>query len=593
MAGNAKKQLCLNLLLESDRTISSWQPEGLENFLEDWKNCKPPSYKIKKFPIAENLENNTKSKEQYSLAQEMAYKKLSVCGVDPAGGKTSVSLYWWHECNNEYPLMIALPRQNQVIGLFESLKADYKRVYGNKKINMEAVFNGRRQDDNWKDNKWTSQNPDDLLVSDINILVFDRFLSPYYKRRQSSEFLKMLKSHLILDEFHEFKSLSKMIPSLKEILTIRDWMNSGVKTLMLSGTPEPSLLELLCVNNTNIFKRTELSPRENHKFKMFIEKKPLEEIQQFLPDCLYSFLRVEFCQKIFSLFLKTVKDKIKMIHSYFTASDKEKLLKAILKEHGKKQESVIPVRFENSDSYGREKAEKLKQDQYTSDKSVITSKMLQSSYNLSFKKAVLELSQPYMDCQTAGRINRFGNKPEAEMCFIYDDETEEFFDESRAGFKEIHKKWKKHIASFIENQKGKAVSIRKLMESYDNFWNEDNIKKSLEILKKQQKKAVEELNKYTPKRFSMGKNKKTSSINSLFRGDSYLLSACAVDEKGQPTDQLKDEDLLSEGRGWLIQKINLAMQHCLKLGSTCKKANKINEEEKFEYKKHANGFFWL
>ena len=560
-AYNAKKQLCLNLLLEADRTVSSWEVDELTDFLNKWKSYKISVHKTDKFSIEENLDENKKSKEQYNLANEMANKKISVCGVDPAGGKTSVSLYWWHKCNNEYPLMIALPRQNQVTGLFKSLESDCKRVYGNKKIKMETVFNGQRQDYNWK-----TKDTDDLLVSDINILVFDRFLSPYYKRKQSSEFLKMLKSHLILDEFHEFNTLPKMIPSLKEILTIRNWLKSDVKTLMLSGTPEPSLLKLLCVEEKSIFKREKLSPRNEHKFKITIKEKSQEEKQKFYPDCLYSYLRVDSCQNVFSKFFKKDRGKLKMIHSYFTVSDKKELLEDILKEHGKEQKSA------------------------KSDKSVITSKMLQSSYNLSFNKAVVELSQPYMDCQTAGRINRFGTKPEAEIQFFYNDKTEDFFNENRAGFKEIHKSWKKHILSFIEDHKDHTFSIRKLMESYDNFWNQENIQNSLAVLTKRQEEAIKELNKYMPKRFILGRKTKTSGLNSLFRGDSQYLSACVVDDKGQPIDQLKNDYLLNEGRDWLIQKINSAMQYCLKSDPKCKKANKINNEEVFEYNKYINYF---
>ena len=567
VASNAKKQLCLNLLLEADRKVSSWKPEILKEFLEVWRSRQIPYHKIEKLPISENLENNTKSKEQYNLAQKMTGKKLSVCGVDPAGGKTSISLYWWHESNNEYPLMIALPRKHQVTGLFESLKEDCKRIYGNKKINMESVFNGKRQDDNWQDNDWTPENLNDLLISDINILVFDRFLSPYYKRNQSSEFLKMLRSHLILDEFHEFKDISKMIPALKEILTIRSWLTSGVKTLMLSGTPEPSLLKLLCIERSSIFERTELSARDNHKFKILVEKKNSEEVKQFFPDCLYSFLKVESCQNIFSIFFKTIRDKIKMIHSYFTVSDKRELLKEILKEHGKKENTS------------------------TVDKAVITSKMLQSSYNLSFNKAIVELSQPYMDCQTAGRINRFENKSNAEIHFFYNDNSESFFNESQAGFKEIHKNWQKHIRSFIENQKGHFISIRKLMECYDNFWSENsNIEKSLEILQKRQKEAIQELNRYIPKRFSSGKSTQFISLNSLFRGESRYLSACIVDDSGKSQGQLYGENLLSESRNWFIEKIKESLPICLQSNIKCEKANKILNEEIFEYNKYVKNF---
>ena len=183
VAFNAKKQLCLNLLLESDRTVSSWSLGELNKFLRSWKTQATPQNKTSGFSILEDWESKPQSKEQYNLAQKMANKKLSICGVDPAGGKTSISLYWWYKCNNKYPLMIALPRQHQVTGLFKSLKQDKERIYSKQQINIEGVFNGKRQYENWKDNDWTPKNPDDLLISDINILVFDRFLSPYYKRK--------------------------------------------------------------------------------------------------------------------------------------------------------------------------------------------------------------------------------------------------------------------------------------------------------------------------------------------------------------------------------------------------------------------------
>ncbi len=569
VACNAKKQLCLNLLLESDRAVSSWNLEKLQNFLSSWKDHKVFIGKVSKnkFYIKENLEESKKSKEQHELAKAMSHKKLSVCGVDPAGGKTSISLYWWYECNNKHQLMIVLPRQNQVTGLFESLKTDLKRVFENEKINMEAVFNGIRQDDNWKENSWKPKNSDDLLISDINILVFDRFLSPYYKRSQSSEFLKMLKSHLILDEYHEFKSLSKMIPSLKEILTIRSWLNSEVKTIMLSGTPEPDLLRCLNINNNDIFKREKLSPRDNHKFKIDLKEENYKEQKlRFISDCMYSFLRVESCQKIFSKFYfnKTYKDKIKMIHSYFTVSDKKKLLVEILKKHGKNQE---------------EKA---------NNQSVITSKLLQSSYNLSFKNAIVELSQPYMDCQTLGRVNRFEDKYDSKIYFIYNEETEKFFNKNKADFKDIHENWKNHITVFVKKHKGHAVSIRDIMQHYDAFWNdEDNIKKSLEILKEKQKKAIEELNGYTPKRLQHKKGATSSNLNSLFRGESRYLSACVINDKKEPIEQLYGENLLNESRDWFTNKLNEALNHCLKTKNKCEIANQVND---FEYNKYIRSF---
>ena len=458
-------------------------------------------------------------------------------------------------------MIIALPRQHQVTGLFYSIEEDCKRIYGkDHNIKIEGVFNGQRQHCNWK-----AEKSSELLTSDINIMVFDRFLSPYYKRSQSSEFIKMLRSHLVLDEFHEFKEIPKMIPALKEILTIRShWLHSDseVKTLMLSGTPEPSLLKYISVEDGCVFKRDQLSTRENHKFKISAQIMKIKEVNAFKPDCLYSFLRVENSQEIFAKLLKAQTDQIKLIHSYFTDEDKKELLESILQEHGSKKILI-------------------------SDKSVITSKMLQSSYNLSFQKALVELSQPHADCQTAGRINRFENKKDAQICFIYNDETEKFFNKRKADFQEIHKKWQGYLLDFIQQQDGNFITIRDLMKAYDNFWTDENIKVSCEILERQQTEAIKDLNKYIPKRSLSGKNKKAQVFNSLFRGESRLLSACVVDDDGQPVKQLQGVCLLSESRDWFITKITEAMRVCLETKSKCQKANQINNsEEVFEFNKY-------
>ena len=203
------------------------------------------------------------------------------------------------------------------------------------------------------------------------------------------------------------------------------------------------------------------------------------------------------------------------------------------------------------------------------------------------------MSQPSTDCQIAGRVNRFENKPDAEIHFIHHEDSEDFFNEKRAEFKEIHKRWKTHILSFIQDHEGKFVSIRTMMESYDNFWNKDNndnINESLKILEKQNKNAIEVLNRYIPKRLFHGEKIKTSSLNSLFRGDSKYLSACVVDDKGSPINQLQDDDLLNESRPWYINKIERAMTNCLRTIDKCNKSNKVNNHEVFDYKKYIEIF---
>ncbi|CAO1296095.1 unnamed protein product, partial [Diamesa hyperborea] len=365
-------------------------------------------------------ESDIRSKEQIDLSKKIAEHKMTICSVDPGAGKTSIALYW-HLLNyqkNPCKLIFALPKQVQVTGVFETISRDLERIcLNNSDISIEGVFSGKRQ---YVSNVSDGSN---LLSSDINIMVFDRLLSPCYERKQFGEFISALRSNLVLDEFHEFCWLYSMIEPLKEIIKIRKWINNGAKTLFLSGTPDPSLIRILFGDDSSdnkimIFPRDSLSPMNTNKSYLVLKDTFPDNIPQ---DSLVSFNTVANSQEYM---LNKDLSNILHVHSKFTESDKKEKIYEILSEHS-----------ENC-----------------SDKITVTAKILQSSFNLNYKNGFLVCSHPNTDAQTWGRINRFDNKYNGYIIMILESEFS-IFDDNKLGHKSINKRWEEFLKSNISTEK--------------------------------------------------------------------------------------------------------------------------------------------
>jgi CRISPR-associated protein Cas1 len=561
-AVDAEKRIVLAILIEADRIVSRFTSEELQKFI--LKPCLPIQTDNKSFNFQKI--QSKRSDDQFNLASEMTKNSISICGADPGSGKTSISLYWWNFNEVKLPLMIALPRQNQVTGIFNTLIKDTKRIFIGEDLRIKGFFNGQIQHDNIEQIGLDSKIESELDSSNINIMVFDRLLSPCYERKQNSEFLLMLKSHLVLDEFHEFTNLHRMRPALKEVITIRSWFDPivGPKTLLISGTPEPALVRSLGLDSKKIFTREKLEPFKDRliSLRLLEENKTFESFQKDLnKDTLFTFLKVKDAQLLFS---KSIENSIPsaLIHSEFTDTDKKKILNSILVEYGENGLSRYPV---------------------------LSSKMLQSSYDLNFRKAFCEISLPFTDCQTIGRVNRFGNKDDAEVNFFIQDSSISNFNDNRGKFKIIYQLWLNHLKSVVGQ--GVKFKYRDLIKNlYDDFWTENTILTAIECLNKYENEERVYLKSWYPKRISLQKNKKNNihKINRRysFRGESLLASAVVVNNDLKYQRQLTENDLLSVSSAWEMSALRDACKQVIKPSLI----KDLNSGDVFDFSKYTKSF---
>jgi hypothetical protein len=330
------------------------------------------------------------------LARKLANDSISVCGVDPGAGKTRIALMWWLlRTSAPRSLIVALPRQVQVTGLFHLIEKDLAEVAdGWERTCVEGFFDGSRQHFSGPSEKR------DLPSTsvDIRIVVFDRLLSPTYRRDQFSEYLHMLYSDLVLDEFHEFSQQHLMRPALREILQIRAWLTSGGRTLLLSGTPDPGLSRSLGLQK--VFGRSELQDFQQRKVVVRSVKPDSIEIPK--KDALISFNTVTQAQTCYLQLLRSGKiekaEDVLLVHSFFVKEVRRQKVEKLLDDV--KNSKGLPL--------------------------TITSKMLQSSYDLDYGEGLLFLSLPNTDVQTIGRINRFGHR-DGKVTFVHESEDDVLF----------------------------------------------------------------------------------------------------------------------------------------------------------------------
>jgi CRISPR-associated endonuclease/helicase Cas3 len=550
----ALKRLCLNILIEADRWISQKNANSLNIYIN---NKEEQDYKItnneNRFELC-SFSNDSRSQKQHLLSEKIANNLISICAMDPGSGKTSIALLAHAiACkeNRNRPLIIALPKQLQVTGLFHTIKQDINRIFKtSEQYSIEGFFSGKRQHN-------TDNVTNETLSSDINILTFDRFLSPSYERDQFNEFIKMLHSNLVLDEFHEFAWLPRMIYSLQEILRIRSWIGSGQKTILLSGTPDPALIKILYIKDAQYFTRNELDPTYESKTKIQYVEDDLYMAQK--EDQLISYNTID---QLHESLLNIELEKSDIIHSRFSDKHKIEKIQILLEKYGR----TSPI----------------------NNTCTITAKILQSSFNLNYKNASLKVSHPSTDAQTWGRINRFGNKPLGHI-YMVREQNKNIFKKHLLGYKETIQKWHSFLQEHTKTEK--EYSIRELLsELYDNFWLiEGHIDIAYKELSERVNDSKEDLKAWFPFR-DQYKNKNTSpkkrgkDCKRSFRDQSLLLSAIVKDDKGEAISQLKGDDLISLSNTYEIKEYKDLIPLIIPFK---KEINKINEEIFFSFNKYS------
>jgi CRISPR-associated protein Cas1 len=567
------KRLMLGILIEADRSVSSLAPSVLIEYVQADYNSTTKEWfgisnagSIGKPPLFEK-KCSYHDEQQLNLVSTLVGKTTVACGIDPGEGKTSIGILWWLELNKkrikQRPLVIALPRQHQTMGLFQTIQKDLLRILGKNKVTIEYIFNGKVQGANYQ----REEDEYDLLKSDINILVFDRLLSPNYERRQHSEFMFSLNADLILDEFHEFTMIPTMIQPLREILNIRKTYVDS-RTLLLSGTPDPSLLEVLGLNPIDhLVTRDKISVFKERKIKF--QTKAIDQLVFAMQGrrSLFSFPTVQETQEEFC---RVYDPSNEIIHSKFTDHQKNEKIAKILENYGEFGSAQFPVK---------------------------SSKMLQSSYDISFEFGELVSSLPNIDSQTLGRINRHGHYNENATVVFYIPNESSVYTENRLGFSKLHKSWVKYLENAIGLERD--MTYREFMtDVYDRFWkNKGNVAESIQEIRRQKQEVDRDvLDAWFPIRFVIAKNETEKAKNegnvrgyrkSGFRGVSCPISACRYDKNGDRVGQLVGDDLLTISDKWRIRVFKELTGRLLDLCTSNKKEASLNIYESFSFSKYS------
>ncbi|MFZ3229001.1 MAG: CRISPR-associated endonuclease Cas3'' [Pseudobdellovibrio sp.] len=558
---SAVRKLVLNILIEADREISSLSSEQLLVYI-DLNSKLSENVHTKVIHLKKLDRSDLRSNAQHELAVKIRKFPISICGIDPGDGKTRITLITWiNNSNNERKLLFALPRQAQVTGLYYTVKKDLESILApQSKVEVNAIFNGKVQHSNW--------NHDDikLLQADINILVFDRLLSPSYERKQVSEFMTMLRSDLAVDEFHEFSYSIRMLPALKEILYLRqNFSESGPKTILLSGTPDPALVKLLSLNpeKYQTLNRNELDVFVERKFKIkFGGNSASEEIK---PRMLISTLTVKKAQENYIAYINSG-GTCYLIHSSFTEISKKEKIELLLIHYGKDglAEGVV-----------------------------FAARMLQSSFDLNFQHGSIATSVPSVDIQTLGRINRFGNQMNSTIHFYSSDEDKTgYFKDNKFGYENLHIDWNNYLnEKILKIQNNLEITFRELVEIlYDDFWTEERIKNVATKMLEYESKEHSYLKNWFPKRFKVLQTKNSLKKNNLklsFREVSLLASARIVNDHGMPIGILKDEELISASGLWKIKCLNDVLKT---VHNSTGMSTLNNSDNCFNYSKYSRWF---
>lgn len=518
----ARKTLLLTVMVEADKWISSKTVQELDWFLNDKPHAREEVKRMisnvqgltdnnlafKPIPDGTPDHRVTQSQEQFYLAERASKHVVSVCGVDPSGGKTSISVLWWNKLNEEQgkrKVIFILPRQHQTNSLFKGISKEIGRIIDGE-VSVQSFHSGSIQ---------YATDPsiiglEDSTMSDLNIMVFDRLILGLYDRKKISEMFKSLFSHLVIDEFHEFNSIPRMILGLAEIIHIRSNFLKGVNTILLSGTPDLPLLDVCGIKKIKekgcFFDRSNMSPQKKELTLEMAELPLQDSVVTYSPNSLYTFATIRDAQEFDPM------GEYEIAHSRMINEHKNSLVMKILENNGE-------------ENFLKEQSP------------VVSSKLFQSSFDMCFKEIHSELSLPFTDIQTIGRNNRFGKRDDAKFVF-YPPKSDRIYNVNAIGGKKVHESWSNHVHEKVLSFQGRKVAYRELItELFDEFMDDaKNYKEWKEEILRKAKAEVDHLQNMIPKR-TFSKSKKAVTNNRInddgLRGGGqyYVTAPIVVDSK--------------------------------------------------------------
>jgi hypothetical protein len=577
-ANSWQQKLVLHILVEADRQISSISAQHLENFLD--KKWSFETEQNHNSPKALHSNIDHRSKEQFEIASLLSQSALGVCAADPGSGKTTIALLAHFISSSKKPskLYIALPQQQQIEGLFRTIQKDLKRL-DFEGLSIEGVYAGVRQ-------HTTDNVSDGILNSEINLLTLDRLFSPSYSWRHD-ELITILKSNIVLDEFHAVSYISNMLPVFFDLVAMKRFCRGGGFLLCLSGTPNPALLKLAQLpqaeassSQSEVYvPRTRLSPVHNEPSHFhvvhpsddnesgcqnLITKTDIED------DSLVAHLKRKDAQQHFINLAESSKS-VSLIHSLFIPQHRKEKIEFIL------------------DKYGKPGA---------ADGIVVSAKLLNASFDLNFKHLHNVLHSADYDCQILARKNRHGGKANGNV-FLYQTSKKSkgdrgFFNDESFGFLGHHAAWNDHVSNVI-GKSSKALSHREAMlKLYDEFWTVECTNAfSSELFTSALEAQTYLSDNWFPVRSknsadSGRKNtQKSGGNNPGFRGSSLLCTAVEVNEKRQTVNQLIEGDLLPESLEYYVKRLKITTR---KLAMKSTKGSFLNLNGVFDFTKHSASF---
>jgi len=557
-------KLSLYILIEADREVSSWGKLGLSRYLSGQKISIDSRENF--VSLGEIIDSGERTTKQLDLAERMSKNKFSVAGVDCGAGKTSVALLWKKSLDSKRKTVFALPMQRQIAAMHESVLGDGSRIFGESfnKLEVQASFNGRVQFCNKRDSESVN-----IGESDINIISFDRFLSPNYNRRQFNEMVGLLRSDIVLDEFHSFIEIPSMIVSLKTILLIRSWINTG-KTLFLSGTPDPALIEYLFKGNKefskekNIYSRSEL-PEVSLSKRLYVYKDERPKIIK--NDSLFVTNRVYDAQAEYLINKSEKNSKPSfLIHSKYRDNDLKDKVKDLLSRFGRGSSDTSTI---------------------------FAAKMLSASYNISRKNAYIGISLPNTVVQYLGRVDRFGDRSGGEVVFYKDPIASKIYTKkseknpNSAGWGETYEKFHNYLSRVLE-EAVEMTAREANISLYDNFWDVGNIHKAVQELSDYVDIECKRLKAFYPKKIL---NKLDAALNgSIFRYGGKICTAAEYDDSGSLIGQMVTE-LVQENS---VNILKLGKEFILKLrDKELKDIGRVNGVAVFNYLENKRSLEWM
>ena len=562
----ALKKLLLSILIESDIIISNLSEEEAVNYIDNKLGRDiVPRVPSKKWGDLGCNSSDNRTQKQIELANKISKKQVSVVGCDTGAGKTTLALL----STTTDKTNILLPKIFQVESLGKSITKDALRLYGKelKVIKIHSETDNDIESDNYN----------------VRIMVFDKGLSHIFSRRDHHIGLSSLFTDLVIDEFHEFSMISGMIIPLKILIQMR--MLTNRKTILLSGTPDIGLVNILFCNKwdednsdelrfTNprieIFKRDQLpalskNPSDDfRKVSVRLENSNAETyITENQKDSLVTLTSVLGSQMA-SLFIPDAKD-FQLCHSKYTSDDKRKIIEGIMD------------RYEENGEGGR---------------SVISPKMLSSSFDISFRKIYNEITIPSIDCQMIGRCNRHQTMNDAEFVFCKPEKTSRYISQALK-LKKTHDNWIKYLEEKFLSKQQNLTHRDVCGDLYDGFFTDPDHPEYLTDYENEVKDlATEEYlpiaKKWFPKKGESGliKNKKnnTKSVSKRdqgFRGNSFLVSLKRVNESTlQDEEQLRGVDCIGLSESYLVESLRSSIEQIKTKTEVRKFFTEINEYKK-------------